>query len=186
MMPRPKEKNMKLRIAFTLCILAAALAAVPVLADEAGADAKKEQALTKLLADKLGKDAETIHVTVVGEKTTLTGQVTQRATQELAEEVLKYGGATKIDNQVTAKNEKGLFEGKTKKEMADNKIEHAVRSKVKGELGDRYKELQIECTGSTCSVRGTLPDQARKDLALKTAAGVEGVKNVVDLVRVKG
>jgi osmotically-inducible protein OsmY len=33
-------------------------------------------------------------------------------------------------------------------------------------------------------VRGTIPDQARKDLALKAAAGVEGVKNVVDLLRV--
>jgi osmotically-inducible protein OsmY len=177
---------MKLRIVFTACILAAALAAVSVLADDASANAQKEQSITKLLVDKLGKDAETIHVTVVGEKTTLTGQVTMRATQELADEVLKYAGATKIDNQVKAKNEKGLFEGKTKKEMADNKIEQAVRSKVKGELGDHYKALQIECTGDTCSVRGTLPDQARKDLALKTASGVEGVKKVVDLVRIKG
>ena len=70
--------------------------------------------------------------------------------------------------------------------MADNKIEKAVRSKVKGEIGDPAKTVQIECTGDTCSMRGTLPDQTRKDLAMKAAAGVEGVKNIVDLVRIKG
>ncbi|HTR03782.1 MAG TPA: BON domain-containing protein [Thermoanaerobaculia bacterium] len=166
-------------------LLALALAALPAhAADAKTSTADKEAALTKLLVEKLGKDAEPIHVTIVGEKTTLTGEVTLRATQELADEVLKYAGVGKIDNQVKAKNEKGLFEGKTKKEMADTKIEKAVRSKVKGEVGAHYKTIYVECTGSTCSVRGTLPDQARKDLALKAAAGVEGVKNVVDLVKI--
>lgn len=176
---------MKPKTALFACILVAAFAASPALAGDAKTNAEKEASITKLLSDKLGPDAATIHVTIVGEKTTLTGEVTQRATQELADEVLKYAGVKKIDNQLKAKNEKGLFEGKTKKEMADNKIEQAVRSKVKGEVGTHYKGLQIECTGETCSVRGTLPDQARKDLALKTAAGVDGVKHVIDLVRVK-
>ncbi len=173
---------MKLRTIFTGLCLSAALVSLTAFAAET--TAQKEAALAKLLVEKLGKDAEPIHVTIVGEKTTLTGEVTLRATQELADEVLMYAGVKKIDNQVKARNEKGLFEGKTKKEMADSKIEKAVRSKVKGEVGAHYKGLNIECTGETCSVRGTLPDQARKDLALKAAAGVEGVKNVVDLVKV--
>lgn len=176
---------MKPKTALFACILAAALAAVPAFASDATSVADKEAAIAKMLVDKLGPDAAPIKVAIVGDKTTLVGQVQLRATQELADEVLKYAGVKKIDNQIKAKNEKGLFEGKTKKEMADNKIEQAVRSKVKGEVGAHYKQLQIECTGETCSVRGTLPDQARKDLALKTAAGVEGVKHVVDLVRVK-
>jgi osmotically-inducible protein OsmY len=176
---------MKIRTLFTACSLAAVLAAVPALAADAKAsNADKEAATAKLLVDKLGKDAETIRVTVVGDKTTLTGEVTMRATQELADEVLKYQGVKKIDNQVKAKNEKGLLDGKVKKEIADDKVEKAVRSKVKGEVGTYYKGLQIECTGATCSVRGTLPDEARKDLALKAAAGVEGVKSVVDLVKI--
>lgn len=176
---------MKPKTAFFTCIFAAAFAASPALASDAKTVADKEATIAKLLVEKLGKDAEPVHVTIVGEKTTLTGEVTLRATQELADEVLKYAGVKKIDNQIKAKNEKGLFEGKTKTEMADTKIEKAVRSKVKGEVGSHYKQLQIECTGESCSVRGTLPDQARKDLALKTAAGVEGVKHVIDLVRVK-
>jgi osmotically-inducible protein OsmY len=175
---------MKPKTALFACILAAAFAASPALASDAKSVADKEAALAKLLVDKLGPDASTIKVAIVGEKTTLVGQVEQRATQELADEVLKYAGVEKIDNQVKAKNEKGLFEGKTEKEMADNKIETHVRSKVKGEVGTYYKEVRIECTGSSCSVRGTLPDQARKDLALKAAASVEGVKTVVDLLRI--
>jgi osmotically-inducible protein OsmY len=173
---------MKRNTALLACLLAAAFAASPATAAETTAE--KEAALGKLLVDKLGPDAAPIKVAIVGDKTTLIGQVQMRSTQELADEVLKYAGVTKIDNQVKAKNEKGLFSGKTEKEIADNKLEQTVRSKVKGEVGSHYKELQIECTGDSCSVRGTLPDQSRKDLALKTAAGVYGVKRVIDLVRI--
>ena len=175
---------MKPKTALFACILAAAFAASPALASDAKSVADKEAAIAKLLVEKLGPDAAPIKVAIVGEKTTLTGQVELRATQELADEVLKYAGVKKIDNQVKAKNEKGLFSGKTGQEAGDTKIEKAVRSKVKGEVGTYYKEVRIECTGSSCSVRGTLPDQARKDLALKSAASVEGVKNVIDLLRV--
>ena len=174
---------MKIRIA----ILACALAAGAAFAAPAATNADKEKNLTALLVDKLGKDAETIHVTVVDQKVTLTGQVAERATQELAVEVVKYADAkAKIDNQVKATSEKSLVKGKTGDEMADNKVERHVREKVKGELGKSYKPVNIECTGGTCTVRGTVPDQARKDIALKAAGGVEGVKKVVDLLRVKG
>jgi osmotically-inducible protein OsmY len=175
---------MKPKTALFACILAAAFAASPAHASDAKTVADKEAAIAKLLVEKLGPDATPIKVAIVGEKTILTGQVELRATQELADEVLKYAGVKKIDNQVKAKDEKGLFAGKTKKEAADNKIESHVRSKVKGEVGTYYKEVRIECTGGSCSVRGTLPDQARKDLALKAAASVEGVKNVIDLLRI--
>src|SRR5512140_1933072 len=114
---------MKLRIILTICVLAAAVAAIPAFAADAASVADREASLAKLLVDKLGPDAGTIHVTIVGEKTTLTGEVTLRATQERADEVLMYAGVKKSDNQLKAKNEKGLGEGKTKKEMADSKIE---------------------------------------------------------------
>jgi osmotically-inducible protein OsmY len=164
----------------------AALLSFTAAAPAAETNADKEASLQKLLVEKLGKDAAPIHVTIVGEKTTLTGEVVLRATQELADEVLKYAGVKKIDNQIKAKDEKGLLSGKTGREFNDAKLEKEVGSKVKGEVGStHYKELTIECVGETCSVRGTLPDQGRKDLALKTAAGVAGVKQVVDLVRLK-
>ena len=178
---------MKLRIALIVCTLTVLFAAVPAFADDASANAKKNR---KSRSSSSTSSARTpwMPVTIVGDKTTLTGQVGNRGTQELADEVLMYAGVAKkkIDNQVKAKDEKGLFSGKSKKEMADYKIEKEVRSKVKGEVGDHAKALTIECTNDTCSMRGTLPDQGRKDLAMKAAAGVEGVKHIVDLVRLKG
>jgi osmotically-inducible protein OsmY len=177
---------MKIRIATLACALLLAGAAFAE-DKSAASNASKEKKLTALLVDKLGKDAETIHVTVVAEKVTLTGQVADRGTQELSVEVVKYADAkAKIDNQVKCTSEKAIGSGKTEDEMADNKIETHVRGKVKDELGKNYKPVFIECTAGTCTVRGTVPDQARKDIALKTAAGVEGVKKVVDLLRVKG
>lgn len=176
---------MRIRFAALACALLLAGAA---LAEDkpAPSNADKQKKLSALLVDKLGKDAETINVTVVGEKITLTGQVAERATQELAVEVAKYASAkAKIDNQVKATSEKPIGVAKTEDEMADTKLEQKVRGKVKDELGKNYKPVYIECTGGTCTVRGTVPDEARKDIALKTAAGVEGVKKVVDLLRVK-
>lgn len=176
---------MKVRALLTGLSLAALLS-LTAAAPAAESNADREAALQKLLVEKLGKDAGPVHVTIVGEKTTLTGEVVLRATQELSDEVLRYAGVKKIDNQIKAKDEKGLLSGKTGREYNDAKLEKDVRSKVKGEVGStHYKELTIECVGETCSVRGTLPDQGRKDLALKTAASVAGVKQVVDLVRVK-
>ena len=59
---------MKLRIALIVCTLTVLFAAVPAFADDASANAKKEQEIQKLLVDKLGKDAEAIRVTIVGDK----------------------------------------------------------------------------------------------------------------------
>ena len=149
--------------------------------------AQTEKTITSLLVEKLGQDAAPIRVTVIGDKATLTGQVAQKSTQELAQEVALFvEGIKKVDNQVKVKDEKGLFAGKATKEMADSKLEAAVEKKVKGEIGAHYKQITIECTDGLCAIRGSLPDQARKDLALKTAASVEGVKKVVDLLRIKG
>ena len=171
-----------------ITVLAASLAAGLARAQPTDAEknAKTEKTIAALLVDKLGKDAEPIKVSAIGDKVTLTGQVTQKSTQEIAQEVaLSVEGVDKVDNQVKVKDEKGLFHGKAKKEAADSKLENAVEKKVKAEIGAHYKTISIECTEGFCSIRGSVPDQARKDLALKTAASVEGVKKVVDLLKIK-
>ncbi len=175
---------MKIRIALLATAILAGTGAFA--ADPAPSNAERQTKLKALLVEKLGKDADTINVTVVDAKVTLTGQVADRATQELSVEVVKYADdKAKIDNQLKSTSEKSIGKGKAEDEMADSKLENAVEKKVKGELGAHHKGVSIECTGGTCSVRGNVPDQARKDLALKTAAGVPGVKKVVDLLRVK-
>lgn len=174
---------MKIRIALAAALLAGSTAFA---ADPAASNAERQTKLKALLVEKLGSDAGTINVTVVDDKVTLTGQVASRATQELSVEVVKWADErVKIDNQLKCTAEKSLVKGKTEDELLDTKLELAVGGKVKDEIGAHHKGVEVECTAGSCSVRGSVPDQARKDLALKTAAGVEGVKKVVDLLRVK-
>lgn len=150
-----------------------------------GAGADLEKAVADLLVDKLGDDAKTIKVAVVKGKVVLTGEVTSRATAELCKEVaVAVPGVKDVDNQVAAAKDKSLLEGKAKLELADSKVENAVESALKKELGAHAKTVDVEVTSGVALLRGKVPDQNRKDLALKTATGIEGVKKVVDLISV--
>ena len=171
---------MKLRNPLVLLALGAALAAGPALAADA-----LDAVVKQKLVDKLGDDAKTITVALVEGKIVMIGEVQGRDTQELATEVAKsVPGVSKIDNQVKAKSEKSFTEGKIKDEIADDKLEKAVESALKRELGAHGKKLEVECTAGTVSVRGSVPDDARLKIARDTVKGVAGVKKVVDLLDV--
>lgn len=174
--------------ALLLCVAAFAGAALAQPASAALAEtttADVEKSVANLLVQKLGDDAKPIKVAVVKGKVVLTGEVTSRATAELATEVaLAVAGVKDVDNQVQAAKDKAIGEGKIKDEAADSKVEMAVESALKKEIGQHEKGLSVEVTAGVVSIRGPVPDQARKDLALKTAKGVEGVKKVVDLISI--
>lgn len=146
-----------------------------------GLDAK----VRDLIQSKLGDDAKAIKVALVKGKIVLTGEVAERSTQELCKEVaLAVPGVTKVDNQVEAKKEKSVADGKIGDEMADDKLEGKVRSAVKGELGSHYKKVTIEVVAGVALIRGTVPDEERHQLALKAMGGVAGVKKTVDVLTV--
>lgn len=171
---------MKIRQALALVAAGALLAAGSAFAADA-----LDVVVQKKLVDKLGDDAKTIKVALVGKKVVLVGEVTGRDTQELATEVAKsVPGVTNVDNQVKARAEKSLGEGKIKDEVADDKLEKAVESALKKELGGHAKGLEAECTAGTVSVRGTVPDDTRLTLARNAVKAVPGVKRFVDLLEV--
>lgn len=171
---------MRTRTPLLLLALATALAAGPALAEDA-----LDAVVQKKLVDKLGDDAKTIKVAIVDKKVVLVGEVKGRDTQELATEVAKsVPGVKDVDNQVKAKAEKSLAGGKIKDEAADNKVESAVESLLKKELGDHAKDVEVECTAGTVSARGTVPDDARLKIARDAVKSVPGVKKFVDLLEV--
>ena len=171
---------MKPRNSVLLLALAMALATGPAFAADA-LDAVVQQKLV----DKLGDDAKTIKVALVEKKVVLVGEVNGRDTQELATEVAKsVSGVTSVDNQVKAKAEKAISVGKVGDEAADQKLEMAVESVLKKELGDHAKGLEVENVGGTVSVRGTVPDDARLKIARHAVQSVPGVKKVIDLLDV--
>ena len=171
---------MKSRNPLLLLALATTLVAGPALAADA-----LDVVVQQKLVDKLGDDAKTIKVALVEKKVVLVGEVKGRDTQELATEVaLSVPGVTNVDNQIKAKAEKAVAEGKIKDEVADEKIEAAVESALKKELGSHAKGIETECTAGTVSVRGTVPDDTRLTLARNAVKAVPGVKKFIDLLEV--
>lgn len=174
---------MRTSLAFVLAV-ALVLACLPVLAAETRAASEKD--LKAYLVDKLGDDAKGINVTVVKGKATLTGEVKSRPVQELSKEVaLAFPGVTKAKNEVSLKKEQSTG-GTITSEFNDGELEGRVKRALTGEMGKRGWDVEVEAVEDWVSLRGTVPDQMRKDLALKTAQGTEGVKKVIDLITVAG
>ena len=148
--------------------------------------AAMEKKITEMLVEKLGPDARGVRATVVGNKATLTGEVTNNATRELSEEVaLAVDGIKKVDNQIKATAEPGFGTKKIGQESKDSKLELEVKNKLGDEIGSHAKGIEVEVVGGWTTLRGTVPDKTRKDLALKAAASVHGITKVIDLIRIK-
>lgn len=176
---------MKTGNAILFLALGAALTVAPAPAQSASPSL--DAVVQQKLVDKLGDDAKTIKVALVEKKIVLVGEVAGRDTQELASEVaLSVPGVSKVDNQIKAKSEKSLSVAKVEDEAADQKLESAVESLLKKELGSHAKGLEVENVGGTVSVRGTLPDDARLKIARDAVKSVPGVKRVVDLLELAG
>lgn len=173
------------KVTSLLCV-AVALAVVATVAASASDVREREAALEAMMVDKLGEDAKEVRATLAGAKAILTGVVKERGTQELAKEVaLFFAGVKKVDNQLSALEAKGIGKGKIASEAEDAELESKVKRALQQEVGKKYAgELEIEAAGGSVSLRGTLPDQSRRELSLKAAGGVTGVKRVVDLITV--
>jgi hypothetical protein len=179
-----------MRVTCGVVVLVVLVSALGVSGRAMAADTKdtaaQEQALQTLLVDKLGPDAKPIRVVIDGAKVRLFGTVAERSTKELAEEVVRSArGDCDIANDLKAKNEKKLFGGKGIQESEDTALEMSVKSKLGKELGEYDKAIEVEAADGVVSLRGEFPDEARHGFALKAARSVDGVKKVIDLIKLK-
>ena len=167
-----------------VALLAVVTAAAPR-ADAADETGKREAALAALLEEKLGKDAATIRVSLTGDKAILIGQVETRAVQEIAEEVaLFFEGVATVDNQVKAKHDPDLGEGLLRNEAGDSELETTVKMRLRAEIGAHAERIEVEAVAGWVSLRGPVPEKARRDITLATAAATKGVTKVIDLLRI--
>jgi osmotically-inducible protein OsmY len=172
-------KNRGMVVALALTLIAVAL---PVLGQTA-----KESEIHQLLVDKLGPGAEGIRVTVDRSKAILTGDVPARSIQEIAEEVvLSVDGMSSVDNEVrvTPPIDETL-QPRLEREAADAELESRVKKDLYSEIGSRARRIEVEASDGVVSLRGKVPDDARKKIALDTAAKIKGVTQVIDLIKVK-
>lgn len=138
------------------------------------------------LVEAFGDDAKAITVAVADGKATLTGKVTARSTQELAEQVALYFPEVKdVDNKLEAEKDRGLGKGQLKDEAIDAALESAAKGALAKEIGEHAKDVKIEVAGGVVALSGTVPDAARHKLATDAIAKVKDVTKVVDLLRIK-
>ena len=160
--------------------------------DRAISDASVQADVYVALLEKLGRDGLPIDVNVSDGRVTLTGNVGQRSTQELAEEVaLSVPGVKGVDNRVTAptgsaaQTAPGQAADHVDLEVQDGILEARVGKNLLAEIGRYAFDLEVEASGGVVSLRGTLPDQERKTIALRAVEQTAGVKKVIDLLRVR-
>lgn len=160
--------------------------------DRSISDASLQADVYVALLEKLGRDGLPIDVSVSNGRVILTGNVGQRSTQELAEEVvLSVPGVRGVDNRVTApsgsaaQTAPGQAADHMDLEVQDGILEARVGKNLLAEIGRYAFDLEIEASGGVVSLRGTLPDQERKTIALRAAEKTSGVKKVIDLLRVR-
>lgn len=166
-----------------LAFLAAPAIAQEQQASEQDAEYAKELEIRELMLEKGGEGALGIKVTVDRNKAILTGEVPTRAGQELAEEVaLSVDGIKSVDNRLRIKPSEQHY---VADEIADAQLESKVKRHLYSEIGKRAKQIEVEAVDGVVSLRGTLPDASRKQIALDAAAKTKGVKKVIDLIKVK-
>lgn len=183
---------MKYRGIFVFVLAFAALGAVAVAAEEQkgieqDATYAKELEIKDRLLEKGGQAAVGIRVTVDGTKAILTGDVPTRAAQELAEQVvLSVDGMKSVDNRLSVKPPAGGTTAHTSDdEIADATLETKVKRNLYAEMGKYARQVEVEAVEGVVSLRGTLPDASRKQIALDTAGKTKNVRKVVDLIEVK-
>lgn len=169
----------------TITFLAAAILVLTALAPAAVAASDIEGKIAAKLVEAFGEDGKSIKVTEFEGTVTFIGRVKERATQELAEEVaLYFPEVKKVKNELKSEDDRGLGKGQLKDESKDAKLESSVKSALAAEIGAYAKDVEIEAADGAVSIRGTLPDEQRMKYALDAAKKVDGVKKVVDLIRV--
>jgi osmotically-inducible protein OsmY len=94
----------------------------------------------------------------------------------------------KVEYVPTAPSEGNVAEqavSTTGDEASDSGLETSVKYQLNREIGKTVWKIEIEAVEGVVSLRGTVPDQARLDTAIKTATAVGGVKQVIDLLRIE-
>lgn len=182
-------------------ISVAALLALPAIAETKSDESMVDQVtdevsdtLTHLqirteLLQSFGTDALGIDVGVENDVVILEGKVARRSTQELAEEVaMSIDGITQVHNRLKLESGEPHTAGEiltnAELETRDAYLETKVKGELSSEIGDEVFDIEVEAVDGVVSLRGTLPDSERRDIALSTAEGVSGVDRVIDLIDV--
>ena len=152
-------------------------------------DALTDLTIRTALINSFGTDALGIDVGVENDIAVLEGEVASRSTQELAEQVaLSVDGVSDVHNRLKLASSEpdtaGEVLSQVELETRDAYLESKVKSELASNIGDEAFDLEVEACDGVVSLRGDLPDDARRDVALNSVEDLSGVDRVIDLIDV--
>lgn len=147
-----------------------------------------------VLLEKLGLDASDVAVKATLSEIWLLGTTKSDATSATAEDIAKQvDGVKKVHNEIKVVDPHQAGESaatrvaqKAEHGVDDGLLEVRIKSRLIGELGRSAFKIEVEAHGGLVNLSGGVPDQARRDLAIKLAERVDGVKKVIDLLKIAG
>ena len=168
--------------------------------------------LSSVIATKIANDktlsADAVKVTVKNGVVTLSGMVGKDSDKPRAEELARVPGVVRVDNKLTSREKattktkdaadtvaettkKGAAKtkdaaSKTGEVVTDGWISTRIKTKFMGDEGLRASDIKVDTTDHVVTLTGAVPDAAAHAKAVQMVKEVEGVKRVVDNLKVVG
>ncbi|MEO8504776.1 MAG: BON domain-containing protein [Acidobacteriota bacterium] len=145
-----------------------------------------------VLLEKIGLDASDVGVKATMGDISLTGTVKSQALSATVEDVTKevegvkgvHNGIKVIDPTQAHESGAGKVADRAGQGLDDGLLEIRIKTRLVSEMGRSGFKVEVEAHDGLVNLSGTVPDQARHDLAMQLAGKTTGVKKVIDLLKV--
>jgi len=144
------------------------------------------------LLGTLGWDAVNIDIDALDGRVLLTGQVPDRSSRELAEEIVRsVDGVDEVDSRLTLEagdeappTGQALDDHITEaeQEVRDALLASRLKAKLLEEIGRHALDVEIDAANGVVTLRGRLGNDAQERIVLETVSKSPGVKRVVNLL----
>lgn len=145
------------------------------------------------LLGSLGWDAVGIDIDTLDGRVLLTGEVPNRSSRELAEEIVaSVDGVHHVDSELKLA---GKPRDETPREAVDDQLTEAesevrdallesrLKARLLEEVGRHALDIEIEAASGVVTLRGRLANDAQERLVLEAVSSTKGVKRVINLIK---
>lgn len=155
--------------------------------------ALRELEIRAALLEHIGLESLVVGVDTMGDKVVLSGEVEDEATKKLAKQtVLSVDGVSDVDNRLTVA-EPSESAGTpiaravetSEREIADALLETRIKAALTRELGRTGFGIDVESVDGSVSLRGEVPSDEARELALQLVSDMEAVDELHDLLTVE-
>jgi hyperosmotically inducible periplasmic protein len=198
-----EEKTMKLSVIAVIGVLMTGPAGVFAQTPNTSQSKPTDQELSDLIAKAIANDptlsADAINVSVSAGVATLTGVVGKDADRAKAEKLARVPGVSRVRNNLTSREKatsavkdtakKGATAtknavSKTGEVITDEWIVTRIRTNIANDAALTGHAIEVDVDDQVVTMSGTVPTDAARTKALAVAKEVEGVKRVVNNIKV--